>query len=337
MSRMMKDFLDYIVPAKGLDQATVRTIRYFASHLEDMICKVWTPPNVKSGWVKTGLLADTPSGIDIDQILSHWIGMKDLQQQDYDAVKEALPLLGQEAVMSASGSPSDASMVPLQKNFPKEFEYYKTDRAFMAWSRRRASVMASSKAKHQALFVADLPALGACDDSTAAPPECHAVVVENNVEMKVCWCRAAAVTNARLYKNTPAGWKAHKNTIAHRTWKANVQGQPVAQDGIAAAHPPQPQTYPLFSEHPYAQKAECAQIAAIAVALSMRVQVAQRFAEFGVVDADIVMLAHMRPPLFETIFGIPLSLAVQFALACADVPAAAAAAVAAAAAAAADE
>ena len=315
MSRMMRDFLDSIVPTKGLDQATVRTIRYFASHLEDMICKVWTPPNVKSGWVKTGLLADTPSGIDVDQILSHWVGMKDLPQQDYDAVKEALPLLGQEAVMSASGSPSDASMAPLQKHFPKNFEFYRTDRAWMAWSRRRACIMASSKAEHEALFVAaDLPAPGNYDDSSAAPPECHAVIVVEGVESKVCWCRAAATPNARLYKNNAAGWKTHKNTVAHKAWKANVQGQ---QAGNPDALPPQPQTYPLFSEHPFVQKADCAQIVAIAVALNMRVQVAQRFAELGVTDSDIVMLAHMRPHLFETIFSIPHALAVQFALRCA--------------------
>lgn len=323
MSKMMRHFLDKIVPAKGLDQATVRTIRYFASHLEDMICKVWTAPNVKSGWVKTGLLADTPSGIDVDQILSHWVGMKDLRQQDYDAVKEALPLLGQEAVMSASGSPSDASMAPLQKHFPKPFEFYKTDRAFMAWSRRRAAVMVSSKEKHQESFDADLPALGDYDDRCAAPPECHAVIVVEGVESKLCWCRAAATPNARLYKNTAAGWKTHKNTVAHKTWKAKVQGQPVEQAGNADADAsPQPQTYPLFSEHPFAQKTDCAKIVAIAVALNMRVQVAKRFAELEVTDADIVMLAHMRPPLFEKIFGIPLALAVQFALACATAAAA---------------
>lgn len=331
ISGMMSDFLDYVVPAKGLDQATVRTIRYFASHLEDMICKVWTPPNVKSGWIKTGLLAGTPSGIDVDQILSHWVGMKDLRQEDYDAVKAALPLLGQEAVMSASGSPSDASMAPLQKHFPKDFEFYKTDRASMAWSRRRACIMASSKAEHQALFVAPLPALGNYDDSSAAPPECHAIIITaEGVESKVCWCRAAATPNARLYKNSAAGWKTHKNTVAHKAWKANVQGHRVAQAGNVDAPRPQPQTYPLFSEHPFAQKADCAQIVAIAVALNMRVQVAQRFAELGITDADIVMLSHMRPPLFETIFGIPHALAVQFALACADPQAAANAAVAAA-------
>ncbi len=225
--------------------------------------------------------------------------------------------------MSASGSPSDASMAPLQKHFPKDFEFFKTDRALMAWSRRRACIMASSKAEHQALFVAPSPALGSYDDSSTAPPECHAVIEVDGVESKVCWCRAAAIPNARLYKNTAAGWKTHKNTVAHITWKANVQGQPVA-----GAPPPQPQTYPLFSGHPFAQKADCARIVAIAVALNMRVQVAQRFAELGVTDADIVMLSHMRPPLFETIFGIPHALAVQFALACAHPQAAAIAAAA---------
>jgi hypothetical protein len=318
-SRLMRDFLDHVLPSKGLDPAAVRTIRHFASHIEDMICKVWTPPNVKSGWVKTGLLADTPSGIDVDQILSHWVGMKDLLQPDYEAVKAALPLLGQEAILSSSGSPSDASMAPLEKYFPRRFDVYKTDRSLMSWSRKRAAILVASKRDHQESFglnFIDRPEVAEYDDRVADPPQSHELAVVEGVEFKVCWCRAAATPNARLYKNTAAAWKTHKNTVAHQRWKQHLLGQ---REPHASSDALQPSVFPSFSESLFAQKTECSRISAIATELNLRLPFAQRLDRLGVTDDDLPCFALMRPQLLEELLHLPHALAVNFALKCGDV------------------
>jgi hypothetical protein len=254
-------------------------------------------------------------------MLSHWVGMKDLPQTNYEAVKAALPLLGQEAILSSSGSPSDASMAPLEQYFPRRFDVYRTDRALMSWSRKRAAILVASKRDHQQSFelhLVDRPEVAQYDDRISTPPQSHAVVVVEGTEFKVCWCRAAATPNARLYKNTSAAWKTHKNTVAHKRWKQQLLGQSAPQ-ASEDSEELQPHAFRLFAESLFAQKTGCSRITAIAAELNMRLPFAQRLEQLAVTDDDLPCFALMRPQLLEDLLHLPHALAVNFALRCADV------------------
>jgi hypothetical protein len=321
-SRMMKDFLTSVVPTLGLDAATVRTINYFCGHLEDMICKVWVPSNIKSGWAKAGLLADTESGLNIDVLLGHWIGMHALPQASYDVIRSAIPALAEEAI--ATTSVSDASMARFQRYFPVSFKYSRTDRALMSWPRMRAAILVADKSKHLrnknvVNAVGDISGNDDGDD----PPISHGYVQQKgkdgaSVCMRICWCKAAAFKNARLYANTAAGWKAHKKSAPHVKWRAS-QRQPAAArvaadqsvDGV------EEERRQLFADHPYAEN--CGEfLNTLADELSLSFEVAERFRMHGIIDSDYVMFATMRPALYYSIFGITHANAVLFADICLD-------------------
>jgi hypothetical protein len=48
-----------------------------------MICRVWLPDNIRSGWRKIGLISDTdPSGIDIKRILQIVLGLEAKEKRE---------------------------------------------------------------------------------------------------------------------------------------------------------------------------------------------------------------------------------------------------------------
>jgi hypothetical protein len=324
-SRLMQDFLQCVVPTLGLDQATVRTINYFCGHLEDMICKVWTPPNIKSGYVKAGLLADNASGIDVDVILGHWVGMAQIKQEHYDIIRGSIPLFAQEAL--ANTAVSDASMAFLEKYFPRPWKCYKVDRALSSWPRMRAAILVADQSKHlrnKKIVASVVAQVGMEDEDSLEPPLSHGYVQEMDkkkgelVMMRVCGCRAAAFKNARLYPNTAEGWKNHKKGKPHVAWLASKQKHPVevaAATGDVEGVARQGKTH--FSDHPWAQANGNSWLSAAASRCSLSFEVADRFSQYGLSDNEIPMLALMRPELFYSFFGITHANAVTIAEECA--------------------
>jgi hypothetical protein len=324
-SRLMQDFLQCVVPTLGLDQATVRTISYFCGHLEDMICKVWTPPNIKSGYVKAGLLANTQSGIDVDVILGHWVGMAQIKQEHYDIIRGSIPLFAQEAL--ANTVLSDASMAFLEQYFPRPWKCYKVDRALSSWPRMRAAILVADQSKHlrnKKIVAAVVAQVGMEDEDSVDPPLSHGYVREvdkkkggESVMMRVCGCRAAAFKNARLYPNTAEGWKNHKKGKPHLGWlssKQKHQGE-VAEASEDVEGVTQGKNH--FSDHPYAEADGNAWLSAAASRYSLSFEVANRFAQYGISDNEIPMLALMRPELYYSFFGITYANAVRIAEECA--------------------
>jgi hypothetical protein len=321
----MQDFLQCVVPTLGLDQATVRTINYFCGHLEDMICKVWTPPNIKSGYVKAGLLANNPSGIDVDVILGHWVGMAQIKQEHYDIIRGSIPLFAQEAL--ANTAVSDASMAFLEQYFPRPWKFYKVDRALSSWPRMRAAILVADHSKHlrnKKVVDAVVAGVGFEDEDTVDPPLSHGYVQETDkkkagesVTMRVCGCRAAGFKNARLYPNTAEGWKNHKKGKPHLAWLSSKQNQlevAVASEDVEGVAR---QGKNHFSDHPWAQADGNSWLSAAASRCSLSFEVANRFAQYGLRDNDIPMLALMRPELYYSCFGITHANAVTIADECA--------------------
>jgi hypothetical protein len=326
-SPLMEDFLLCIVPTLGLDPATVRTINYFCGHLEDMICKVWTPSNVKSGYIKAGLLANTASGIDIDVILGHWIGMAEIPQTNYEIIRSAIPLFTDEAL--ANTCVSDASMAFLEKYFPRPFKLSKVDRALSSWCRMRAAILVADQSKHlrnKRIISAVVVPTGGQDEESVNPPLSHGYVLEMDkkkkemVMMRVCGCRAVAFKNARLYPNTAEGWKNHKKSKPHQNWLASNRRteaiQPAHSDAAAASDGAAVASS-KFSDHPFASQENCRFLATIAENYCLSFDVAARFSQHGFNDEDITVLAHMRPELYYSILGMTHANAVGFAQACA--------------------
>jgi hypothetical protein len=324
-SRLMRDFLQCTVPTLGLDPATVRTINYFCGHLEDMICKVWTPSNVKAGYIKAGLLADTASGIDVDVILGHWIGMAQIPQEHYDIIRSSIPLFADEAL--ANTCVSDASMAFLEKYFPRPFQRYKVDRALSSWCRMRAAILVADQSKHlrnKRIVSAVVAPTGGHDEESVNPPLSHGYVREMDkkkgemVMMRVCGCRAAAFKNARLYPNTAEGWMNHKKSKPHQTWLASNQRTEAIQSvhtDVAAADDAADDSS-KFSDHPFASQENCRFLASVAARYCLTFDVAARFSQHGLNDGDIGMLAYMRPELYYSILGMTHANAVGFAQAC---------------------
>ena len=318
-SALMKDFLTAIVPTLGLDPATVRTINYFCGHLEDMICKVWCPSNIKSGYVKAGLLADNESGISIDVLLGHWIGMAQLPQASFDELRNSIPLLAEESL--ANTTVSDASMARFERLFPIKFKQYKTERALMAWPRMRAAILVADKSKHlrnKRIINAVVAPAVAGDDDCDEPPTEHGFLQQPGkngapeVCLRICWCKAAGTKNARHYPNTAAGWKNHKKSAPHAKWRQAMQ--PGAAAEAADAGQQQRQT---FYDHPYAKL--CGDfLCGVADELCLSFEVAARFQMHGINDEDVGVLALMRPALYYSILGITHSNAICFAKQCED-------------------
>lgn len=320
----MKDFLQCVVPTLGLDQATVRTINYFCAHLEDMICKVWTPPNVRSGYIKAGLLANTPTGIDIDVILGHWLGMAQMRQEHYDIIRGSIPIVADESLRNTTVS--DASMACLEQYFPRPFKNTtKVDRALMAWSRMRAAILVADKSKHLRnwqIVAAVVPAGGTGgDDDSVDPPLSHGYMQSANKKgekgdmMRVCGCRAEAFKNARLYPNTALGWKSHQKGAPHRNWLLSKQNKPseLAADG---QQPDAAAAGKLFSDHPFAQQPNASFLASVASTLCLHFDVAARFHVLGFNDEDVVVLSLLRTELYYTMFGMTYANAKGFSDAC---------------------
>jgi hypothetical protein len=317
-SDAMKVFIEQQVMDRGLEKGSLNTVLLFCGHLEQMICRVWLPDNIRSGWRKIGLISDTdPSGIDIKRILSGWIGLKDISEQNLTAIVDKIPLLAREIAFTTTVS--DASMQQLQQYYPREWVHYKTDRSMLSTSRARASVLVADFESHKMRFLDEdkQAAAAKVTNSRAAlaalppPPRHHGYKDLANLGEtvdRICDCKRQGFAGARTYKNTPVGWKNHQATLAHLNW---IKGQDKTREEVIGAS-----TFRPFSEHSFAQRAGVVRISQIAANLALSFEVAAKMAEFAqtvpIDDQDLPMFAAMRPAMFMQRFGMQHALAEQF-------------------------
>jgi hypothetical protein len=318
MSNAMKVFVEQEVMDRGLDKGSLNTVLLFCGHFEQMICRVWLPDNIRSGWRKIGLISDTdPSGIDIKRILSSWIGLKDISEQKLNAIVEKVPLLSRETAFTTTVS--DASMQQLQQYYPREWIHYKTDRSKLTISRMRSSLLAADFESHRMRFLDEDKKSAAAKLSTSRaalaalepPPRHHGYKdLSNTTETadRVCDCKRQGFAGARTYKNTPVGWKNHQATLAHLNWLKGEDKSRLEVIGASAFVP--------FSDHPFAKRAGVSRITQIAANLALSFDVAAKMAEYAqtvpIDDQDLPMFAAMRPEMFMQKFGMQHALAEQF-------------------------
>ncbi len=317
-SDAMKVFIEQSVLTAGLDKGSLNTVLLFCGHLEQMICRVWLPDNIRSGWKKIGLISDhDPSGIDLKLVLSGWIGAKDISQENLNATVAKLPVLAREIV--ATTTVSDASMEQLQQYYPKPWIHYKTDRSKLTTSRARASILVADFESHQMRFLdEDRKAAAARAGNVRAaaaalpdPPREHGYKDPANTTEtadRICSCKVAQFAGARTYKNTPLGWKNHQSTKAHLNW---LSGKDKTREEVIGAG-----EFVPFASHPFAQRPNCAEICRIAAELCLSFDVAAKMEEFAqtvpIDDKDLPMFAGMRPEMMMQKFGIQHALAEQF-------------------------
>jgi hypothetical protein len=220
MSDAMKVFVEQEVMDRGLDKGSLNTVLLFCGHFEQMICRVWLPDNIRSGWRKIGLISDKdPSGIDIKRILSSWIGLKDISEQKLNAIVEKVPLLSRETAFTTTVS--DASMQQLQQYYPREWIHYKTDRSKLTISRMRSSLLAADFESHRMRFLDEdkksaaaklstsRAALAALEPPPLTPRHHGYKDLFNMTETadRVCDCKRQRFAGARTFKDTPVDWE----------------------------------------------------------------------------------------------------------------------------------
>jgi hypothetical protein len=314
----MKVFVEQQVMNRGLEKGSLNTVLLFCGHFEQMICRVWLPDNIRSGWKKIGLISDTDSsGIDIKRILSSWIGLKDISDQNLNAIVDRIPMLARE--IAATTTVSDASMQQLQQYYPREWVHYNTDRSMLSTSRARSSLLVADFESHKMRFLDEDRQTAAAKvvNSRAAlaalppPPRHHGYKDLSNLTEtadRICDCKIQGFAGARTYKNTPVGWKNHQATVAHSNW---MKGQDKTREEVIGAS-----AFVPFSEHPFAQRADTSHISQIASNLALSFEVAAKIADFAqtvpIDDQDLPMFAAMRPAMFMQKFGMQHALAEQF-------------------------
>lgn len=316
-SDAMKVFIEQFVHTAGLDKGSLNTVLLFCGHLEQMICRVWLPDNIRSGWKKIGLISNHPSGIDLKLVLSGWIGTKDISQENLNAIVAHLPILAREIV--ATTTVSDASMQQLQQYYPKEWIHYKMDRSRLTTSRARASILVADFESHQMRFLdedrrAAAARAGIARAASAAlpdPPREHGYKDPTNTSEtadRICGCKQANFAGARTYKNTPSAWKSHQLTKAHVNW---LNGADKTREQVIGAS-----EFAPFTSHPFAQRPNCTEIRRIAEHLCLSFDVAAKMEAFAqtvhIEDKDLPMFAAMRPQMLMQQFGIQHALAEQF-------------------------
>jgi hypothetical protein len=191
----------------------------------------------------------------------------------------------------------------------------------------RAAILVADHSKHlrnKKVVDAVVAGVGFEDEDTVDPPLSHGYVQETDkkkagesVTMRVCGCRAAGFKNARLYPNTAEGWKNHKKGKPHLAWMSSKQNQVEVAAASEDVEGVARQGKNHFSDHPWAQADGNAWLSAAASRCSLSFEVANRFAQYGLRDDDIPMLALMRPELYYSCFGITHANAVTIADECA--------------------
>jgi len=312
----MQVFIETHIIPLGLDKGSLNTVLLFCGHLENMICKVFQPATIRSGWIKTGLVTDGNSsegGLDLKRILSHWVGFKDLDQSSVQNIVRLVPTMALEVVTSTTVS--DASMQQFEQYFPKEFIHYRKDRKDMCTSRGRSSVLLANHEMHEKRWSDAAPALALPDSAAQSqeqPPHYHGWKDDDRSDKaeRICDCKANSISGARFYRNNPKAWADHQKTGAHMKYLAGPGAADAARDRqqIIGAVPFEP-----FSAHEYASNSEHACLAAIAAELSLSKAHAAQFAARNIADADAAWLAQMPPSSMQKLLGLPHALCVQMA------------------------
>ncbi len=306
----MKAFIETAIIPLELDKGSLNTVLLFCGHFEDMICKVWQPATIRAGWIKSGLVlgGENNDGINIKRILAHWIGTKDMHQEDLNHVISMIPLLSREVI--ATTTVSDQSMQQFERYYPRHFIHYKKDRAEMATSRGRSCVLLANEEMHRKRLQlnndADLSTSPVAVAQQDQPPQHHGWKDGDRSEQaeRICDCKAAHTKGARFYRNNAKAWDAHKKTKPHSNWET---GKTQSRAEIIGAVQFEP-----FEDHPYAGRPDCIMLSEIARELSLTKSHANKFAAANVVDNDAPWLSQMMPHNLDRMFGISHALSVQF-------------------------
>lgn len=209
-----QDFRDTMMQTSASD---VNSFVLSLLHLEQSLSSCFTIKTMQSGWAKAGLI-----GLELHQIMSHWIGWKLLSAEQVQGafdllivfqyltstsgIRNLLPAFFHE--MATSGILSDASMQAMQPYFDVDFYHYAVDRANLTTSRTRAQLISvfERKLRQSALdaLSRDL-ALGM--DETEKRPEQAKV---DNKGLCICLCKGMH------YKNDDASWAKHTTHKKHR-------------------------------------------------------------------------------------------------------------------------
>ncbi len=306
----MKAFIETIILPMGLDKGSLNTVLLFCGHFEDMICKVWQPATIRAGWIKSGLVmgGENNEGINIKRILAHWIGTKDMHQDDLNHVISMVPLLSKEVI--ATTTVSDQSMQQFERYYPRQFIHYKKDRAEMATSRGRSCVLLANEEMHRMRLhlndSSELPNSAVADAQQEQPPQHHGWKDGDRSEHaeRICDCKAAHTKGARFYRNNAKGWEAHKKTKSHVHWNSGTIESRAEIIGAVSFEP--------FADHDYACSPDCTMLTEIARELSFTKAHAVKFASENIVDKDAPWLSQMMPHRLDRMFGISHALSIQF-------------------------
>ena len=310
----MQVFIENVILTLELDSGSLNTVLLFCGHLDNMICKVWQPGTIRAGWLKSGLVVEgsnSDGGIDLKQILSHWIGFKDLPTSHVEDIVGLIPTLAMEVVSSTTVS--DASMQQFEKYFPRPFIHYKKDRADMATSRGRSCVLLANQEMLKMRWLpktSGTPALGTRNSAAQSheqPPHYHGWKDNDRSDKaeRICDCKSNNCTGARFYRNNPKAWADHKKTKAHQSWLAgNFTDDRMHTIGAAPFEP--------FADHEYASVFDHSILSAVASELSLSKAHAERFAAAKLLDEDAVWLAQMSPRSMGILLGLPHALCEQF-------------------------
>lgn len=306
----MRVFIEGKINPLGLDKGSLNTVLLFCGHFDDMICKVWQPATIRAGWIKSGLVVggEKSEGINIKQILAHWIGTKDLDQGDLNQVVSKIPLLSGEVI--ATTTVSDESMQQFERYYPREFINYKKDRAEMATSRGRSCVLLANAEMHQMrlrLYVHAGEVVLVAAAQLEQPPQHHGWKDDDRSEQaeRICDCKAAHTKGARNYRNNAKAWEAHKKAKSHQNWVTGATQSRAQIIGAVAFEP--------FANHAYSSRPECIMLTEIARQLSFTKAHAEKFAASNAVDEDAPWLSQMMPNNLDRMFGLSHALSVQFA------------------------
>jgi hypothetical protein len=197
-------------------QTDVNSFVLSLRHLEQSLSSCFTVKTMQSGWAKAGLI-----GLELHQIMSHWIGWKHLSAEQVQGacvalcmhicvtfasgIRNLLPAFFHE--MAATGILSDSSMQAMQPFFDVDFMHYVVDRSTLTTSRTRAQIISVFERNlRQSTLDALCRELALGGDEEKRPE--HPILDKNG--LCICECKG------RHYKNDDSSWAKHITYVKHR-------------------------------------------------------------------------------------------------------------------------
>ena len=293
---------DFRETMKNCSQTDVNSFVLSLMHLEQTVSSCFTAKIMQSGWAKAGLI-----GLELNIIMSHWIGWKLLSAEQVQGafvylfiasqcltftsgIRNLLPAFFHEC--NATGILSDASMQAMQPYFDVDFYHYAVDRAALSTSRTRAQLMSVFERK---LRQATLDAL--CRDLALGSDEKEKRPEHPTLDAKgLCCCPC----KSRHYKNDDASWEKHitykkhrcvcglfvllPNYVLRRDWR-NVQ-RGIAADAAVAARAFRP-----AHEHEWFNQPGMSLLREFAERMQLNFSVVKFFSKLPIKDQDLAWIA----------------------------------------------